>query len=253
MGMILANSYPRLASFSISVAISVQEVLQAADLDTIFTLPLSQQAMHELEQLQDDLADLNFDENLADQWQPIWGKDYTAKRFYDHIYDLIQAHPIFQIVWNSNCTPRIKFFIWLVLVDRLNTKTMLTRRHIGARDDDHCVMCSLREDGTIEHLFFTCSFAVQCWNRLNFTWDLSLNLEDRLSQARQYSGLQFFTEAAMIAAWELWKIRNDKIFNRSTPSQDRWFYNFKNQCMLQSARFKADLRSAFCFWLDAFT
>jgi hypothetical protein len=48
---ILANGYPRLASFARTDGISVLEVMQAEDLDTLFMLPLSKQAMDELEML----------------------------------------------------------------------------------------------------------------------------------------------------------------------------------------------------------
>jgi hypothetical protein len=65
--------------------------------------------------------------------------------------------------------------------------------------------------------------------------------------------LPFFTEAALIGAWELWKLRNDKIFQRRDPTPVLWLANFKNQCFAQSVRFKDDLRSSFCFWLDAFS
>jgi hypothetical protein len=30
-------------------------------------------------------------------------------------------------LWKSKCTPRVKFFGWLVLVDRLNIRNMLKR------------------------------------------------------------------------------------------------------------------------------
>jgi hypothetical protein len=56
----LANTFPRLASFSKSSLISVQEILDATDLDSIFFLPLSQQAEMELTQLQDQLEDYYF-------------------------------------------------------------------------------------------------------------------------------------------------------------------------------------------------
>ena len=59
-------------------------------------------------------------------------------------------------------------------------------------------------------------------------------------QARQDSGMAFFLEASMIAAWEIWKIKNDKVFNRQNPSHARWFCNFKSQCLLLSIRFKAE-------------
>jgi hypothetical protein len=60
-------------------------------------------------------------------------------------------------------------------------------------------------------------------------------------------------EAVVTATWEIWKLRNDRVFNDGPVHVDIWFRNFKNQCLLQSLRFKDDLRSAFCFWLDAFS
>jgi hypothetical protein len=61
---ILANTFPQLASFSKSSLISVLQILDANDLDSIFFLPLSQQAEMELAQLQDYY-------DATDQWQPL--------------------------------------------------------------------------------------------------------------------------------------------------------------------------------------
>jgi hypothetical protein len=63
----------------------------------------------------------------------------------------------------------------------------------------------------------------------------------------------FFVEAIVIAAWEIWKISNDRVFSNGQVHVGIWFSNFKNQCLLQSLRFKDDLRSAFCFLLDAYS
>jgi len=118
-------------------------------------------------------------------------------------------------------------------------------------DDDLCVMCGSGEEETIEHLFFTRPFALDCWRSIHINSDMSMDLMDRFSTARQVHNMDFFPEATLIAAWELWKLRNDKIFQRKQPSRSIWLCNFKNQCLLQSVRFKEDLRSSFCFWLDA--
>ena len=53
----------------------------------------------------------------------------------------------------------------------------------------------------------------------------------------------------MIATRELWKIRDDKVFERQNPSHAGWVCNFKKQGLLQSLRFKADLRSPSIFGL----
>ena len=148
---LLTNSYPRLASSSRSTTISVYEVMEATDLDTIFILPLSQQAMEELDHLQIELQNVPYDENAKDQWQRLWGNDYTSKKFYNHTFSNIQTPPIFKQIWKSQCTARVKFFTWLVLIDRLNTKTMLSKIHIEVHGDDLCVMCTTGADETIDH------------------------------------------------------------------------------------------------------
>ena len=250
---ILSQMYPRLASFARNDDASVMEIMQAEDLDSIFFLPLSQQALQELEDLQAQLQVLPYNEEAKDIWVPAWGARYTSRRFYSHVFSNMESHPIFKAVWKSRCTPRVKFFAWLILVDRLNTKSMLRRRHLNILDDTLCIMCDSGAEETIDHLFFECSFAQECWAAIHFEWDDLLQLNDRLTQARTTNNLPFFTEAALIAAWELWKLRNDKVFQRRNPSLSLWLANFKSQCLLQSIRCKEDLRSSFCVWLAAFS
>lgn len=113
------------------------------------------------------------------------------------------------------------------------------------------VLCVTVET-TIDHLFFDCAFAKECWNTIHIDWDASLTLLDRFIQARSARTIPFFTEATLIAAWEIWKVRNDKIFQRRDPTPSLLLLNFKHQCNLRSVRYKDDLRSSFCVWLDAF-
>jgi hypothetical protein len=251
---VLSVKYPRLMSFVKKITASVSEVMQAEDLDTIFFLPLSTEAFDDLQNLQVQLQNMSYDDSNSDRWLPIWGSRYTSRRFYRQVFQQEEAHPIFKIIWRSKCIPRIKFFAWLVLVDRLNTKTMLQRRHINIQGGDLlCVMCNEGEQETIDHLFFACPFAKACWAAINFAWDDTADILDRLILGGAEHPLPFFSEAAMVAAWELWKLRNDKVFQRRNPSLQLWLSNFKNQCYLQSLRFKDDARSSFCVWLDAFS
>jgi len=63
----------------------------------------------------------------------------------------------------------------------------------------------------IVHLFIDYPFSRQCWTSLAINWAITLNLADMFIQARQAHNLQFFTEVTLIAAWEIWKIRNDSV------------------------------------------
>ena len=82
----------------------------ADDLDAIFHLPLSQQALEELEQLQLVMQDITYDPSEKDVWLMIWGGEFTSKKYYNFVYDSVQAQPVFRALWKSGCTPRIKFF-----------------------------------------------------------------------------------------------------------------------------------------------
>jgi hypothetical protein len=106
-----------------------------------------------------DIRNFTYDEDAEDHWQPVCGADFTSKKFYEYAFNTIEAHPIFRSIWKLKCTAGVKFFAWLLLVDRLNTKIMLTRRHIQVDNDNLCVICSTGAEETIEHLFFTCPFA----------------------------------------------------------------------------------------------
>lgn len=64
----LNRSFPHIASYSRSASISVLEVMQADNLDDIFFLPLSEEALDELQQLRTQLQDIPYDEESKDQW-----------------------------------------------------------------------------------------------------------------------------------------------------------------------------------------
>ena len=80
------------------------------------------------------------DEEAKDCWT--WrlnGKgQYTAKKFYKLVHDPIQANPLLNWIWKSCCILKTKVFAWLVIMDRLNTKDMLIRRHWNIQDGPEC-------------------------------------------------------------------------------------------------------------------
>ena len=72
-GEVLSHTYPRLASFVGSDDESAKQTIQSEDLDSIFVLPLSEDAFGELDKLQEKLQELEYDEDSNDRWFPIWG------------------------------------------------------------------------------------------------------------------------------------------------------------------------------------
>lgn len=125
-----------------------------------------------------------------------WGNStYKAAKLYKLAFLEVQTLAVFQWVWKSKVTPRVKFFAWLILLDRLNTKNMLTRRNFNVQPDSLCVLCDDGMEETIDHLFFDCSFAKKCWDKVGIIWVDDDDLNRRIECSRQVTGMSFFMES----------------------------------------------------------
>lgn len=62
----------------------------------------------------------------------------------------------------------------------------------------------------------------------------------------------FFMEIFTIAAWEIWKIRNARIFHGDPPSIQKWKSNFIDSVHLQMHRLRDPLLSLVSLWISLF-
>jgi hypothetical protein len=94
---------------------------------------------------------------------------------------------------------KTKSFTWLLLVDSLNARDMLKRRHWNVTDDTHCELCPLRAHEDHIHLYFECNVSRHVWNYLQIDWQQHDNLQVVISVARQSSGNPLFMEVLITA------------------------------------------------------
>ena len=79
----LRERFQRLFSFVIDDKVSVREVLSTPNMADLFHLPLSLEAMDELNVVQSGLFDLHADTQIPDYWSWTPGKgSYTTKSYY---------------------------------------------------------------------------------------------------------------------------------------------------------------------------
>jgi hypothetical protein len=177
---------PNLYSFVRDQRISVKNVLQVEDLDSLFMLPLCAQAFAEFQDLEAELQALPLAVGQHDVWSFIWGNSvYSSSKFYALVFKNMDVEPSFSWLWKSKCTPRIKFFGWLLLVDRLNTRIMLRRRHFHLDSGYACAMCNTGAEEDISHLFFNCPFATSCWQKLRLRWPNIYDLHEKIAFGRK--------------------------------------------------------------------
>lgn len=148
---------------------------------------------------------------------------YSSRKYYKSVFSNLPASPIYKKMCHSKCTPRMKFFMWLVVVDRLNnTGSMLLRRTYNVQPNANCVMCFLsfwtQKRILITSSLFGCPFAMTCWQKLGIQWNGLLNIYDKVLEAERQSSHPFFMEIVMIALWEIWNLRNFKFFDGGAPS-----------------------------------
>jgi mannosylglycoprotein endo-beta-mannosidase len=247
----LCDVFPRLFSFTLNEDLSVKEYLNLGHLQDIFMLPLSIEAHEEFQSLSLLVADTQLVENEPDGRRFAWGSPhYTAAKYYQFIFTPLPQDTTVGYIWKSRALPKLKVFDWLLFMDRLNTKDMMARRHWNVEGGTDCVLCSSAQLESRDHLFFECSFAKECWNTINIQWDLTAPISRRIVLASEAFTGPCFMEVISCAAWNIWKERNEFIFQGVTPSLARWRVRFQSDLSIHQYRIKTAIVQPLLEWLQ---
>jgi hypothetical protein len=250
--LLLHEKLPRLFTFAKNQKISVADFLSTTNLASHFHLPLSKQAYEEYHELQEIVQSIQIRQEDKDQWKYIWwSRKYTTNSYYKYLHKEMQPPKPFLWIWSSRCCNKLRVFSWLLLLDRLNTRNMLKRKGYKLEGNNYdYVMCPAQREETTFHLFFSCPFASECWRRIGIQWQMDVPFFRMMELAKNHFNHSFM-EVFIIAAWHIWKERNNLIFENSQASISSWKRNFKAECTLQAQRMKASLKSPFLVWFDS--
>ena len=132
----------------------------------IFSLPLLTQASEQLNDLL-HLFKWTWDPMVNDMWEYNWGSNtFRPKKSYTWLLELNPVSPLFKWMCTATSMGKHKFFFWLLLRDRLNTRNLLRRKNRQLKHYN-CVLCNCSYEKTIMHLFFGALLAIlagiQCW------------------------------------------------------------------------------------------
>lgn len=93
----------------------------------------------------------------------IWKFNSSGTYSSQSLYKIINFRGIKPVhvsaVWSLKIPPRVHFFLWLVIKNRALTRDNLAKRR--KVEDENCLFCLEKE--TIQHVFFECFVAKQCW------------------------------------------------------------------------------------------
>jgi hypothetical protein len=163
----------------------------------------------------------------ADRFVWKWSSDgkYSASSAYRAFFNGSAALLGAREIWQTKVPPKVKFFFWLVLHQRLWTAERRKRHDL--QDDDDCALCGQAPE-SIEHLFLGCVFTRELWFKLLAPVGLQVlvpwsdeRIGDWWMQQRgrfHYQSRPIFDCLVMLLCWCVWKERNRRTFDNILSS-----------------------------------
>jgi hypothetical protein len=173
-----------------------------------------------------------------DVWSYLGGAvNFKSISAYKRLMGHSDIDPAFNWLWKSFCQPKHKVFCWLLLKDRLSTRNILRRKHM-VLESFNCEICTWRTEETVEHLFWHCPFAQQCWGILNLQTVPNGNSIENIAAIKIQLHSQFFMTTIITMLWTIWKARNELIFNNNQIGIQECTVLFFKEIRLVSLRMK---------------
>jgi hypothetical protein len=149
----------------------------------MFHIPLSVEAFEQFHALQGLLVNLP-QHDLRDKWLCNGSSSlFSSQKAYSYMSGNQWTHPIFSWLWKTKYQPKHKVFFWLLLKNRLNTRSLLIHRSMPL-DPYTCDKCILQLEETVLHLFSRCNFARRCWLLIGITPPRTADLINTLLRIR---------------------------------------------------------------------
>lgn len=135
---------------------------------------------------------------------------------------------IWKIVWDTFATPKVNFFIWTVIHNKILTGDNLEKRNIAG--PHRCAMCNNSSE-TVQHLLIGCSVAKDVWRFI--LMDLQITVPTFNSAADLFASWRqlyphhipqksfwsrIWTALPKYVCWQIWLSRNHLIFNEERHS-----------------------------------
>jgi len=153
--------------------------------------------------------------------------------------------------WGSCAPPRVQFFAWLLVHERIQCKANLARRKI--LPDDTCELCGRRPE-TVVHLLFFCDFAASFWRALGFDIPADMEAKNIRDLPRPiHIGEMHYDTFILVCCWSLWKRRNGITFRQETMSLRQTLQECKREAKAWSCRLPCTDQSLGDHWCNLFS
>ncbi|CAN6226414.1 unnamed protein product [Urochloa humidicola] len=232
----LKDTHPLLYSHTTKKHVSLA-CIKEDGLECILERRLSREAAEEYTKLQGILERVALLPGEDRRYSPLAATDgaLRAGPIYRALMATTGAPPVqfTKFVWQNRAPPRVQFFAWLLVQNRLQCRSNLVKKQVV--DAATCPLCS-HPDETCDHLILDCPFAAQVWGKLQIDTS-NCRVTNIWNVVRPQSlPLQHFNSFILLISWQLWKHRNSIVFDGATPSHQALWNICKEEARLWAQR-----------------
>ncbi|XVF12875.1 hypothetical protein REPUB_Repub08aG0157600 [Reevesia pubescens] len=136
-------------------------------------------------------------------------------------------------IWQLRCPERVRFFVWLLFHDKLNTNEKRVKK--GMATSAACCFC-MEAVESIQHVLMECPFALEVWPLMVGNGNLSSFLNKQFHDWVKSNSILSTSHDSSIDGcilfvcilWSLWKCRNFRIFEgKCCTSHEAYTYAYK--------------------------
>ncbi|KAF8648720.1 hypothetical protein HU200_064774 [Digitaria exilis] len=192
-----------------------------------------------------DFENVNLQAEAEDQivWTRTTSGTYSAKSAYDLQFEGTSFSACASDTWKPWASSRCKFFLWLLLQNRIWTADRLLQR--GWPNEYFCPLC-VRNLETINHLFTECPLSRELWERVS-VWvacpSISPSAWTTDDIRMWFLGLTSNTTPnapgtrtlIILIVWTIWRERNNRIFRGTSTTAARLFGGLRDEAGLWMA------------------
>ena len=161
-------------------------------------------------------------------------------------------------VWRDIVPPKVELMLWLALLERLNTKSMLVKKKILQSQDNICSFCAQQEEN-IDHLLLNCQVSWSIWCHIAVDFGIQVIRHQRFRCFYEWwmsktfpnrTRKKLFILAFFAIAWSLWLKRNKMVFEQHEMDIQamlhiiRWRIAWWSKAWKEKAHYNADQLAA---------
>lgn len=245
----MALTYPSLFSHSKDTGASVAKIVEGPLLQP----RLSQAAAAEMDALEAALQGVDLTQ--GPDKRSCFLEDVNHKLQAGLIYHMSvqqgQQGPMHHFIWKNHAPPRVNFFGWLLVQERIQSRDNLSLKNIV--DDSCCEICQATEE-TADHIVAHCPFAQEFWKHVGGGNLMCIAPVTELWNSTLPGSMPAPMESTflLLCCWELWKHRNAVVFRGEQPSLTRLLSNCRASAEDWSCRIPTKTKPFVTVWTHMF-